>query len=61
MEWSVMNKETEQKIKRLNERRQLLCEECNACEEEVRMMEDEIEEIDKEIYRLELPPEERGE
>lgn len=56
-----MKKETEQKIKRLNERRQLLCQECNDLEQEVRMMEDEIEEIDKEMYHLELPPEERGE
>lgn len=50
-----------EKIKALEDRRNILCDECESLEYEVRMLEDEIEAIDKEIFRLELPPEERGE
>lgn len=49
------------KIEQLKIRRQLLCDECTDLEYEVRMLEEEIEAIDKEIFQLELPPEERGE
>lgn len=55
-----MNKEIENKIKTLQERRALLCDECASLEYEVRMLEDEIEKIDKEVFKLELPPEECG-
>ena len=56
-----MTEETKLKIEALLHRRNLLADECVSLEEEVCMLEDEIEEIDKEIFRLELPPEERGE
>ena len=56
-----MTEEIKLKIKKLEEHRKILCQECNELEQELRMLEDEIEDIDKEIFRLELPPEERGE
>lgn len=50
-----------ERIKELEKRRNILCDECDSLEYEVRMLEEEIEAIDKEIFQLELPPEERGE
>ena len=49
------------KIEELEARREILCEECVDLEDEVRQLENEIEAIDIEIHRLELPPEEQGE
>lgn len=45
-----MTEETKQKIEALLRRRNLITDECVSLEEEVRMLEDEIEEIDKEIF-----------
>lgn len=56
-----MTEQEKARVEELHQRRKELCDECVSLEQEVRMLDDEIEEIDKEIFRLELPPEERGE
>lgn len=48
------------KIEQLKIRRQSLCDECTDLEDEVRELENEIEAIDIELFKLELPEEERG-
>ena len=55
-----MTEEDTLKIKELEKRRAILCDECISLEDEVRELENEIERIDIEIHRLELPLEERG-
>lgn len=56
-----MTKETKLKIDELEKRRNILCDECTDLEYEVRMLEEEIEAIDKQIFQLELLLEEKGE
>lgn len=50
-----MTEETKLKIKALDERANLLYRECEDMRSEIRLMEDEIEEIDEEISELKRP------